>query len=46
MELCEEFPKHPYNKEFQKKKIDFCNSIKSKITKILEEVPHEIQSDC
>lgn len=46
MELCKEFPKHPYNKEFQKKKIDFCNNIKSKITKILEEVPHEIQSDC
>ena len=46
MELCKEFPRHPYNKEFQKKKIDFCNDIKNKITKILEEVPHEIQSDC
>ena len=46
MVLCKEFPKHPYNKEFQKKKIDFCNNIKSKITKILEEVSHEIQSDC
>lgn len=46
MELCKEFPKHPYNEEYQKKKIDFCNDIKNKVTKILEEVSHEIQSDC